>query len=56
MILGIRNRRLQLEAIQHLVQLLPSSNRDTLAALLGFLAMVARHANDTKDSTGIYHS
>lgn len=49
----IRNRRLQLEAVRHLVQLLPPPNRDTLAALLAFLANVAANANDGKDpSTG----
>ncbi|GLV35356.1 Rho GTPase activating protein at 102A [Carabus blaptoides fortunei] len=48
----IRNRRLQLEAIQHLIQLLPVPNRDTLSALLTFLSNVARNSNDIKDSSG----
>ncbi|XP_050298074.1 uncharacterized protein LOC126737287 [Anthonomus grandis grandis] len=48
----IRNRRLQLEAIQHLVQLLPAANRDTLYSLLCFLAHVAKNANDTKSALG----
>ncbi|XP_056640965.1 uncharacterized protein LOC130447933 [Diorhabda sublineata] len=48
----IRNRRLQLEALQHLVQLLPSVNRDTLYALLSFLAVVAKYADDSKNESG----
>ncbi|KAF7284838.1 hypothetical protein GWI33_021481 [Rhynchophorus ferrugineus] len=48
----IRNRRLQFEALQHLVQLLPPTNRDTLYALLSFLAMVAKFANDSKNALG----
>ncbi|CAG9856797.1 unnamed protein product [Phyllotreta striolata] len=48
----IRNRRLQFEAIQHLVQLLPSTNRDTLHALLSFLAIVAKFAEDGKSEAG----
>nr|XP_968130.4 PREDICTED: uncharacterized protein LOC656511 [Tribolium castaneum] len=48
----IRNRRLQFEALQHLIQLLPTANRDTLYALLGFLATVAQNAADTKDESG----
>ncbi|XP_017768405.1 PREDICTED: uncharacterized protein LOC108556706 [Nicrophorus vespilloides] len=48
----IRNRRLQLEALQHLVQLLPSVNRDTLLALLNFLANVAKHSADQTDALG----
>ncbi|ERL92845.1 hypothetical protein D910_10152, partial [Dendroctonus ponderosae] len=48
----IRNRRLQLEALQHLVQLLPAANRDTLYALLSFLARVAENANDRKNALG----
>lgn len=50
--IGIRNRRLQFEALQHLIQLLPTANRDTLYALLTFLAMVAQNAADTKDEAG----
>jgi hypothetical protein len=49
---GIRNRRLQFEALQHLVQLLPIANRDTLHALLNFLVMVAQNAADVKDESG----
>ncbi|XP_025835981.1 uncharacterized protein LOC108739746 isoform X2 [Agrilus planipennis] len=48
----IRNRRLQFEALQHLIQLLPTPNRDTLWALLIFLADVARHSNDQTDPSG----
>ncbi|KAF6199316.1 hypothetical protein GE061_007342 [Apolygus lucorum] len=45
----IRNRRLQHEAMQHLLQLLPVANRDTLLSLLTFLALVASHCDDHKD-------
>ncbi|KAL1115951.1 hypothetical protein AAG570_005446 [Ranatra chinensis] len=48
----IRNRRLQHEAVQHLIQLLPLANRDTLLALLDFLALVASKAADYKDESG----
>ncbi|XP_060531686.1 uncharacterized protein LOC132705231 [Cylas formicarius] len=48
----IRNRRLQTEALQHLVHLLPPANRDTLYALLSFLATVARHSDDGKNDLG----
>lgn len=48
----IRNRRLQQEALQHLLQLLPIANRDTLFALLTFLSLVANHSDDKKDSSG----
>ncbi|GLG99660.1 Rho GTPase-activating protein conundrum [Gryllus bimaculatus] len=48
----IRNRRLQFEALQHLVQLLPAANRDTLHALLTFLAVVAAHAGEHRDASG----
>uniref|UniRef100_A0A0A1XK29 Rho GTPase-activating protein 6 n=1 Tax=Zeugodacus cucurbitae TaxID=28588 RepID=A0A0A1XK29_ZEUCU len=42
----IRNRRLQLEAISHLVKLLPVAHRDTLYILLKFLARVASCSDD----------
>nr|XP_023030113.1 uncharacterized protein LOC111518025 [Leptinotarsa decemlineata] len=48
----IRNRRLQFEALQHLVQLLPPANRDTLHALLSFLSVVAKNAEDSNDESG----
>ncbi|SPP89046.1 blast:Rho GTPase-activating protein 6 [Drosophila guanche] len=48
----IRNRRLQLEGISHLIKLLPISHRDTLYVLLRFLAKVAAHSDDIFDSDG----
>nr|CAD7568142.1 unnamed protein product [Timema californicum] len=48
----IRNRRLQFEALQHLIQLLPAANRDTLWALLNFLYIVARNSTDHTDEKG----
>ncbi|XP_064537669.1 uncharacterized protein RhoGAP102A isoform X2 [Drosophila montana] len=42
----IRNRRLQLEAISHLIKLLPVVHRDTLYVLLKFLGNVAAHCDD----------
>ncbi|XP_028165062.1 rho GTPase-activating protein 22-like, partial [Ostrinia furnacalis] len=42
----IRNRRLQWEALRLIVQLLPAAHRDTLHALLSFLAQLAAHADD----------
>ncbi|XP_076237672.1 rho GTPase activating protein at 102A [Calliopsis andreniformis] len=48
----IRNRRLQQEALQHLIQLLPTPNRETLWALLNFLSVVAANSEDQKTDTG----
>ncbi|XP_020809881.1 uncharacterized protein LOC110185413 isoform X2 [Drosophila serrata] len=48
----IRNRRLQLEAISHLIRLLPIPHRDTLYVLLVFLAKVAAHSDDICDVDG----
>ncbi|CAL7936435.1 unnamed protein product [Xylocopa violacea] len=48
----IRNRRLQQEALQHLIQLLPTPNRETLWALLNFLNVVASNSEDQKSETG----
>ncbi|XP_034171961.2 rho GTPase activating protein at 102A [Osmia lignaria lignaria] len=48
----IRNRRLQQEALQHLIQLLPTPNRETLWALLNFLSVVAANSEDRKSNTG----
>ncbi|XP_076641285.1 rho GTPase activating protein at 102A [Halictus rubicundus] len=48
----IRNRRLQQEALQHLIQLLPTPNRETLWALLNFLSVVAANSEDQKNDTG----
>ncbi|GBP48041.1 Rho GTPase-activating protein 6 [Eumeta japonica] len=42
----IRSRRLQWEAMRLVVQLLPVAHRDTLSALLAFLAQLAMHAPD----------
>lgn len=50
--LEIRNRRLQFEAVQHLIQLLPVANRDTLWALLNFLSLVAINSEDHRNSQG----
>ncbi|KAL0112005.1 hypothetical protein PUN28_013320 [Cardiocondyla obscurior] len=47
----IRNRRLQQEALQHLIQLLPTPNRETLWALLKFLNVVAANSEDQKSET-----
>ncbi|XP_030379506.1 uncharacterized protein LOC115627815 [Scaptodrosophila lebanonensis] len=51
----IRNRRLQLEGISHLVKLLPIAHRDTLYVLLKFLAKVAAHSDDIRASDGTVH-
>jgi len=48
----IRNRKLQHEALQHLLQLLPVANQDTLWSLLNLLALVAEHTNGHKDQSG----
>ncbi|XP_059050203.1 uncharacterized protein LOC131845183 [Achroia grisella] len=42
----IRSRRLQWEALRLIVQLLPAAHRDTLSALLSFLAQLATHSED----------
>lgn len=44
---GVRNRRLQLEALSHLIQLLPVAHRDTLYVLLHFLSHVIKCSQDT---------
>lgn len=49
---GIRNRRLQQEALQLLVTLLPSAHQDTLHALLSFLGEVADNCDDRQGSSG----
>jgi hypothetical protein len=43
---------LQQEALQHLIQLLPTPNRETLWALLNFLSVVAANSEDRKSETG----
>ncbi|KRK04839.1 uncharacterized protein LOC6523714 isoform X1 [Drosophila yakuba] len=48
----IRNRRLQLEAISHLIRLLPEPHRDTLYVLLVFLAKVAARSDDIWSTDG----
>lgn len=48
----IRNRRLQQEALQHLIQLLPTPNRETLYVLLNFLSEVAANSEDRKGENG----
>ncbi|KAH8398912.1 hypothetical protein KR222_011201 [Zaprionus bogoriensis] len=48
----IRNRRLQLEAISHLIKLLPVTHRDTLYVLLKFLGNVAAHCDDVYSRDG----
>lgn len=55
MLLGIRNRRLQLEALAHLVQLLPVANRDTLYVLLKFLSTISLNAKDAKEGEDKIH-
>ena len=50
--LEIRNRRLQFEALQHLIQLLPVPNRDTLWSLLNFLSLVAANCEDHNNKLG----
>lgn len=52
MCVEIRNRRLQQEALQHLIQLLPTANRETLWALLNFLTEVASNSEDVRDEIG----
>uniref|UniRef100_A0A1A9WLZ2 Rho-GAP domain-containing protein n=1 Tax=Glossina brevipalpis TaxID=37001 RepID=A0A1A9WLZ2_9MUSC len=51
----IRNRRLQMEAISHLVKLLPPAHRDTLYVLLKFLAKVAACSDDISPSDNKQH-
>lgn len=46
---------MQLDAIKHLIQLLPVVNRNTLHALLKFLSNMAKFSEDTKDSYGKNH-
>ncbi|TDG39106.1 hypothetical protein AWZ03_014472, partial [Drosophila navojoa] len=51
----IRNRRLQLEAISHLIKLLPIAHRDTLYVLLKFLGNVAAHCDNICNPDGTVH-
>ena len=41
-----------MEALQHLIQMLPTANRDTLHGLLHFLANVASKSADHRNPTG----
>lgn len=50
--LEIRNRHLQLDAIKHLIQLLPVANRNTLHSLLKFLSNLAKFSEDSKNING----
>ncbi|XP_017062630.2 uncharacterized protein LOC108102333 isoform X2 [Drosophila eugracilis] len=50
----IRNRRLQLEALSHIIRLLPIPHRDTLYVLLAFLAKVAAHSDNVCSVDGSY--
>jgi len=43
---------MQLDAIKHLIQLLPVANRNTLYALLMFLSNMAKFSEDSKNSNG----
>lgn len=43
---------MQLEALAHLVQLLPVAHRDTLFVLLKFLSTVAQYADDEREVDG----
>ncbi|XP_039748059.1 uncharacterized protein LOC120625157 isoform X2 [Pararge aegeria] len=45
----IRNRHLQWETLRLIVQLLPAAHRDTLGALLAFLAQLAGNADDDRE-------
>ncbi|KAG4076822.1 hypothetical protein HA402_009168 [Bradysia odoriphaga] len=47
----VRNRRLQLEALSHLIQLLPVAHRDTLYVLLHFLSHVIKFSQDTTSNS-----
>ncbi|KAF5277857.1 hypothetical protein FQA39_LY06009 [Lamprigera yunnana] len=48
----IRNRRTQLEALVHLIQLLPTAHRDSLWTLLSFLTTVVKYAEPQTNSLG----
>ena len=48
----LKNTQDQIIQLQHIIQLLPLINRDTLYVLLQFLGLVAEHADDRTDDTG----
>lgn len=49
---GLKNTQDQIIHLQHIIQLLPLINRDTLYVLLQFLGLVAENAEDRTDETG----
>ena len=49
----MKNTQEQIIQLQHIIQLLPLINRDTLYVLLQFLGLVAEHAEDRTDDKGI---
>nr|XP_018915447.1 PREDICTED: uncharacterized protein LOC109042921 [Bemisia tabaci] len=49
----LQSQRLQIESIQHLLQLLPAVHRDTLWHLLRVLVSVANNSKDHKDTKGL---
>ena len=51
---GLQSQRLQIESIQHLLQLLPAVHRDTLWHLLRVLVSVANNSKDHKDTKGMF--
>ena len=50
----VKNIQDQIVHLQHIVQLLPLINRDTLYVLLQFLGLVAENAEDRTDESGTY--
>ena len=50
--LELKNTQDQIIQLQHIIQLLPLINRDTLYVLLQFLGLVAEHAEDRTDESG----
>ena len=48
----LKNTQDQIIQLQHIIQLLPLINRDTLYVLLQFLGLVAEHAEDRTDESG----
>jgi hypothetical protein len=50
----IKNPQEQIVHLQHIVQLLPLINRDTLYVLLQFLGLVAENSEDKTSDTGKY--
>ena len=48
----MKNIQDQIVHLQHIIQLLPLINRDTLYVLLQFLGLVAENAEDKIDESG----